>query len=253
MSYENGVTLHTIGLAGMAAFALLNPRGWPVFLMAGASLGNSGDMDKAARDWHSVAADFDGLVTELTNLTNGVPDDKWTAEDRQAFEASVAAFKKELKKSGAVHAGVGDSMDNLAKLYYAFSLVVFSVGGILLALVGAVAAAMATGVGAAPAQAAAGAIATGLEKVVAAAQKHKMAALVAATVLLGGVYTWNQSKQGELQQKGMNPSGGGQPMFTQVATLNLTTGDGALPGTGTLPALPGLPADGTVPGVPRVN
>ncbi|GII86555.1 hypothetical protein Ssi03_45450 [Sphaerisporangium siamense] len=253
MSYENGVTLHTIGLAGMAAFSALNPRGWPIFLMAGASLANPGGMDKAARDWHSVAADFDGLVTELTNLTNGVPDEKWTAEDRKAFEASVAAFKQELKKSGNVHGGVGDSMDNLAKLYYAFSLVVFSVGGILLALVGAVAAAMATGVGAAPAQAAAGAIATGLQRVVAAAQKKKLLALGVASGLMYAVYMWNQSKQGELQQKGMNPSGGGQPMFTQVATLNLTTGDSALPGTGTLPGVPGLPADGTLPGAPRVS
>ncbi|MEU9887529.1 hypothetical protein [Sphaerisporangium sp. NPDC051011] len=250
MSYENGTTLHTIGLAGIGAFSVLNPRGWPIFLMAGASLSNPGGMDKAAKDWHSVASDFDGLVTELTNLTKSVPDDKWTAEDRKAFEDSVAAFKAELKKSGEVHDGVGDSMQGMATLYYAFAVVVFTVGGILLALIAAVAAALATGVGAAPAQAAAGAIATGLQKVVELAQKKKLLALGVASTLMYLAYQWNQGKQSDLQQKGMNATGGGQPMFTQVATLNLTTGDGGIPGlpNTTVPGYPGYPGYPGLPG-----
>ncbi|MDH2425087.1 hypothetical protein [Sphaerisporangium sp. TRM90804] len=252
MSYESGTTLYTVGLAGIGAFSVLNPRGWPIFLLAGASVSNPGEMDKASKEWHSVAADFQTLGAELTKLAGSVPEDKWTAEDRAAFESSVTLFKQELAKGGEIHKGMGDSMENMANLYFAFAVMVFAVGGILLALVGAVAAAMATGVGAAPAQAAAGAIATGLHKIVALAQKRKLVALGVATGLFFAIQMWNQGKQMELQQKGMNANGSGIPMFTQ-ANLNLGGGLAGLPGDPAVPGLPGAPAapgQPTVPGLP---
>jgi hypothetical protein len=226
MSYENGTMLYTIGLAGIGTFSVVNPRGWPIFLLAGASVSNPGEMDKAAREWKSVAADFDGLANELTTLANSVPEDKWTAEDRKAFEAGVAAFKTELKKSGETHNGVGDSMDGLAALYYAFAVIVCAVGSILAALMAVVLAAMATGIGAGPAQAAASTIAAGLQKVVELAQRKKLLALGVAGALFYAVQMWNQGKQTDLQQKGMNSTGGGSPMFTQAT---LTLGNPGLP------------------------
>lgn len=226
MAHEDTTFLMTTGIAGLVAFSsLVSPATWALVPVAVASIANPSGMDQAGTEWKSVADDFKKLAEELPKLANSVSEEVWTADDREAFERVVGDFKNELAKAGEMHDGVGTGLENLGKIYHQFAVIVFTVGAILGAFAVAVRIAAMTGVMAGPALVASNAVAGALQKVFQAALKKKMIALTVVGGLLMGIYMWNQSKQNDLRELGMNTDGGGQPAFKQVVDLKLSNVD----------------------------
>ncbi|GII78339.1 hypothetical protein Sru01_33210 [Sphaerisporangium rufum] len=270
MSYESGPWLYAGGYAGASFFAItVNPVLGMAILGAIASITSRPDhMHEAGEKWQAIANEIDGVTADFAKLTREFPLSNWTAEDKQALDATLEALKQNTAEGRNLHTDAAGTMHGLAKLSYVGAVVSASIGGVL----GALAVAALVPYTRPAAQAAGVTIGQAVQRVMLTIVKRKVVAAGAAAAVLGLVYTWNQSKQGELtgpgtqvktaatglQQVGLQLSnlpatGAAAPPVTSDpgGTANPAGGatptPGATPAPGTTPTPGSTPAPGTTP------
>ncbi|HEY9389806.1 MAG TPA: hypothetical protein VIR27_08575 [Mycobacteriales bacterium] len=128
---DSGVALQTMAIAEASAAACVIPAAWPLVAMMGAGFSDPGGIEKAAGDWDEVAKHIDTIKAEMISLRDGVPEDQWSAQDRERFNQVVTRYNQDLAEASHFVSSVGTIMQAMAYGYFAWSLLVFAAAQVL--------------------------------------------------------------------------------------------------------------------------
>lgn len=224
---SSGQYLLDIALAEMTFACFEIPAAIPTLITTGLLYSNPGAMEQAGHHWKDVAGKMEAMKNDLDQLVKGVPPEKWTAKDREAFNTAVDTYKAELTKVHDFHGSVGDALKIASEVFFAFAVLALAVGTALAAQALFVSAAWCTLFGGPPAEAEANIFATALDAIVTASTFSIKAMLITLGVIVGAeVYIYSQAK-------GMaaNPNGGGPVMFKKatLGPMGMPSGAPSLP------------------------
>lgn len=226
---DSGMWLQTFALAESAAAACVIPAAWPLVAMMGLGFSDPGAMEKSSGEWDEVSKHIDTTKTELSTLSGGVPEDKWNAEDRAAFDKGVAKYNQALQDGGSFASNVSTIMQVMAYGYFAWSILVFAAAQILAIQALAIVASSWFPPAAAALEVAANATAGIFDALMSVASTSLMTIVkVAGGIVLAGMAAYFGSQQ-------FKPGGpAGAVNFTQATITPTPTAPGTTP-SGTTP------------------
>jgi hypothetical protein len=216
---QSGQALCIAAIAEATFASCVIPAAIPLAIEIGLLYSDPGQMEDASGQWKEVAKNLQGVSGKLDDLAKSVPSDKWSSNDRTAFDNAVAAYKTELAKVHDFHGSMGDMLDIASKVFFAAAVLALTLATMLAIQAVAILAASWTIVGAAAIEAVANTLAGAFDGIITACTlgvKGLMAAMV-GIVVAGGVV------QAVVQNKAGNPNGSG-PVAFQKATLGAAAG-----------------------------
>jgi hypothetical protein len=209
---ESGKWLCMMAIAEATAASFVIPAAIPMTVMIGLSYSDPGAMETAGNEWKQTAKELESMKTELKQLADGVPEDKWSAKDREAFNKALEQYSQELEKVHGFTGDVGDMLDMASKIFFAFAVLAFALAQILAIQALAIIAASWTVVGAAALMAAANATAGVFDGIIAASS----ISLKTAVMLIGGIIGAGMVVYSQTAGKAANPDGSGPVMFKKA-------------------------------------
>jgi hypothetical protein len=193
------------------------------------------DIDGTKQVWKDLCKELDDAHIDLNSLTSGVDPEKWQNMGKEEFDAACKKFYEEMGKTRDCCNNIGDSLSGAAMMSFAAAVVCAVLGGILLKMAIAKAAASATGpVGALTATtittAGATTIRQNLRAMVAKSGKCLMAIASIVAVGYGLLQMLTSSTQQGLTQAATPTDMKSVPMFEQVVIEGLPPSLGKGPG-----------------------
>ncbi|REE96576.1 WXG100 family type VII secretion target [Thermomonospora umbrina] len=218
---DSGKWLCMAAIAEATAASFLIPGAIPLVITIGLAYSDPGAMEKAGEDWKLTAKEVEAMKTELKTLADNVPEEKWSSQDRQAFNKALEQYSQELNKVHSFTGDIGDMLKLASQIYFAFAVLAFALAQILAIQALAIAATSWTIVGAAAIMAAANATAAAFDAIMAAAAISLKAAMMIIVGIVGaGMFIYQQATG-----KAANPDGSGPVMFQKA---QITPGPGPL-------------------------
>ncbi|WP_326825243.1 hypothetical protein [Streptosporangium sp. NBC_01756] len=246
--YPFGTTMYLSSLAGCAAAtALARPNlvlagaARTAMLLIGVLFSSPSDIQDAAQKWRDLGKDIKDYRNDLTAASLDLDDEKLKGMGKEEYEAAYKKFCEELDKCESANTGIGDGLDQVAKISFTTAAIILT--GVI--TLGTVAAFTKITIALPAVNAGAQAVATGYAKLFVKALKKivvqngkvwKIAAIIAF-----GVATLMQMMV--LSGKIKSPTDA--PDFTQAAIEGLpqdpkATGSQPMSGYQSMPSMGGL-------------
>lgn len=130
-----GISMMEIPTAGLCLTQMLEGCALP------------GGLGSAALAWTQVGASVDEAKQKLKDVTDAIPADAWTSEDREAFDKKIEELGTQLETLRIFTDGVAVTLVACGTAIAAFDAVAATMGGVLFAQFVAIVVAESTGVG----------------------------------------------------------------------------------------------------------